>query len=140
MAWRDLVDPIIKDHLEIQIKETMSNREAIEKSSNSQNAQLWIAVANLSKQFFNLNLRIKYIEKLMKELNDKMEGKVTLEEDIDVIGDDKNPKKIIKELEKELDANLKELKTLEKKKPKKKITKKKPVKKKSKKKISKKKK
>lgn len=66
--WRDLVDPTIKDYLEALIKDTTTNREAYVAAKNKSDAQIWIAVANLSKQIFNLNLRIKYMEKLMKDL------------------------------------------------------------------------
>ncbi len=66
--WREKVDPMIKNHLEIQIKESMKNKEAIKESSNPANAQLWCAIANLSKQNFNLELRLKYLERLLREV------------------------------------------------------------------------
>ena len=122
MAWRDYVDPMIKDHLEFQIKESAYHKEAINNAENKGNAQLWIAIANLSKQVFNLNLRIKYIEKLMKEFVEKVEERPKVQEDVEDVKEQlialnqstEDSRKVVKELEKELDANIKELKGLEK--------------------------
>lgn len=62
--WRTQVDPAIRNHLEMQIRESAKNRKAIEQAENKANAQLWCAIANLSKQNFNLELKLKYLEKL----------------------------------------------------------------------------
>ena len=66
--WRTQVDSAIKNHLEIQIRESAKNKKAINIAPNRSNAQLWCAIANLSKQNFNLELRLKYIEKLLANL------------------------------------------------------------------------
>jgi len=70
--WRNLVDPLIKDHLEIQIKESSRHKKAYELAANKGDAQLWIALANLSKQTFNIELKIKYIEKLLQDIVSKI--------------------------------------------------------------------
>jgi len=66
--WRDNVDPTIKNYLEALIKSTITNKEAIDLASNKGNAQLWMALSILYKQSFNLDQRIKYIEKLLKDI------------------------------------------------------------------------
>ena len=68
MVWRDNVDPVIKDYLEALIKSTQSNKEAFNSSKNKGNAQLWIALSIIYKQTFNLDQKIKYIEKLLKDM------------------------------------------------------------------------
>ena len=67
MKWRNNVDPIIKNHLEVQIKEAAKNKSAIVASNEPKIAQLWIAIANLSKQNFDLSLRVKYMERALRE-------------------------------------------------------------------------
>ena len=71
MTWKEKVDPTIRTHLGKQIAESMKDREAYESASSPSNAQLWIAIANLSKELFNLNLKINYIEKALKDLSKK---------------------------------------------------------------------
>lgn len=68
MDWRDEINPIIKSHLETQIKETAAHKDAYSKAKEPTKAQLWIAIANLSKQIFDLHLRIKVLEKAMVDL------------------------------------------------------------------------
>ncbi|MBU2634258.1 MAG: hypothetical protein KJ674_03350 [Nanoarchaeota archaeon] len=70
--WRELVDPLIKDHLEIQIKESSRHKKAYDLAANKGDAQLWIAIANLSKQTFNIELKIKYIEKVLQDIVSKI--------------------------------------------------------------------
>jgi len=72
-SWRENVDPLIKEHLEAQIRETTKYQTTYMQSANPQNAQLWVAIANLSKQIFNINLKIKYMEKLIKDVLEKVE-------------------------------------------------------------------
>ncbi len=67
MNWRERVDKAIRIHLEGQVAESVKNREAYEAAPDSGNAQLWVSVANLSKEIFDLNLRIKSLEKTLSE-------------------------------------------------------------------------
>ncbi len=69
--WRKRVDPIIKDHLETQIKEASKHKNAYRMSSNPPNAQLWCAVANLSRQIFDVNLKLNYMERVLREISSK---------------------------------------------------------------------
>ena len=91
MAWRKNVDPIIKDYLDLQIRETIKFKQAYEKAKNKPNAQLWIAIANMAKHMFNLELKIKYLEGTIKDLNEKF---LELTE--------KKPEDVLRELEKEV--------------------------------------
>jgi len=67
--WRKQIDPLLKDHLELQIKESYKQKKAYSKALNTSKAQLWVAIANLSKQDFDLNLRLKVLEKKFNELS-----------------------------------------------------------------------
>ena len=67
MDWKEKVDPTIRTHLDKQIAESIKDRRAYEEAMNPGIAQLWIAVANLSKEIFDLNLKFKYIESSLKE-------------------------------------------------------------------------
>ena len=75
MAWRDKVDPAIKNFLEMQIRESARYKPVYSLSENPSNAQLWIAVANLSKQNFDLNLKIKILENALKDFLSKERAK-----------------------------------------------------------------
>ncbi len=65
--WRKKVDLGIKDHLEMQIREAAKNSSAYKHAKNQADAQLWCAVANLSKQMFDLNLKFNYLERALKD-------------------------------------------------------------------------
>jgi len=83
MNWRDNVDKTIKNHLELQIKETANYSSSYNKAKNPANAQIWIAIANLSKQIFDLNLKIKFLEKALQEIaKPKKEVKQAKQKDI----------------------------------------------------------
>ena len=101
MAWIKNVDPIIKEHLDLQVKEAVKFRSAYLKSKNPANAQLWIAIANISKHMFNLELKIKYLEGTIKDLNDRF-LKTT----------EKKPEELLKELEKEAKQTKKKVKKI----------------------------
>lgn len=68
MVWRKKIDPMLKPYLEVQIKETLKNRSALKESKNPGNAQLWLAIANLSKQLFEAHVKMKVLENAVKEL------------------------------------------------------------------------
>jgi len=80
MDWRDEINPIIKSHLETQIKETLPHKVAYGKAKEPTKAQLWVAVANLSRQIFDMHLRVKVLE---KALADMKPVKTKKEKDID---------------------------------------------------------
>ena len=66
--WRDKVDPIIKNHLEAQVKQTLQHKDAYTQAKDKGKAQLWVAVANLSKQIISLEIKTKYIENVLKDM------------------------------------------------------------------------
>lgn len=90
--WRENINPIIKSHLETQIKETTAHKESYMKSRDPTKAQLWVAIANLSRQIFDMHLRIKVLEKAVQ---DGLSQKNKKEKDID-------PSKALKEVLKKL--------------------------------------
>tara|TARA_Y100000310_G_scaffold179357_1_gene179325 strand:- start:2883 stop:3212 length:330 start_codon:yes stop_codon:yes gene_type:complete len=81
MVWRDKIDPLLKPHLEVQLKESLRQKSAIKSSSNPREAQLWCAIANLSQQNYMLRNRVKNSEKLLvKLLNEKVSKSKSLKE------------------------------------------------------------
>lgn len=72
MAWRNKIDPIIKAHLERQIAESVKHRNAYNESTTPANAQLWIAIGNLSKENFDINLKLNYLEKALRGIAPKV--------------------------------------------------------------------
>lgn len=69
--WRDLLDPSIRGHLELQLKEVYSQKRAYMSASDPKNAQMLCAVATLSKQLFALNSKIKQLEATIEDLKPK---------------------------------------------------------------------
>jgi len=67
MSWRKNIDPILREHLEKQIIEIYKHKNSYSLAKNKGDAQLWIAIASLSKKIFDLNLRIKFLEKTLNE-------------------------------------------------------------------------
>ncbi len=65
--WTRPVDKMLQPHLDAQVKATLYQKEAIESSTNPAQAQLWVAIANLSQQVLELHRQIKYLEKTLKE-------------------------------------------------------------------------
>ena len=74
MNWRDKVDKVLKDHLELQIKEVNKYQEAYGNAKNKGQAQLWVAISNLSREIFNLELKLKFIDSTLKDLNSNFEN------------------------------------------------------------------
>lgn len=67
MTWRKKVNPKIKKHLETRINQTRENKEAIISASNPKEAQLWCAIASLSKELEEHKLRITQLERIIDE-------------------------------------------------------------------------
>jgi len=76
MNWRQKVDPAIKSHLERQVAESVRHRKAYDLSDNPSNSQLWIAIANLSKEIFEINLKLTYLERALKDIAGKKTERV----------------------------------------------------------------
>ena len=67
MDWRKDIPLSIKTNLETQIREASRYKKYYIKSKNPSNAQLWCAIAGLSKQIFDLNLKIKFLEGVLRD-------------------------------------------------------------------------
>lgn len=75
-TWKDNLDPVLKGHLEVLIKESCQSKKAYSEATNPINAQLWVALANLSKQIFNMELKLNYLERTLQDLTtSKIESK-----------------------------------------------------------------
>jgi hypothetical protein len=66
MAWRDNLDPKIKEHFEDLIKETAREENAYRSASKPSKAQLWTALAILNKRISDLELELKNLKKPKK--------------------------------------------------------------------------
>ena len=58
MIWRKVLHPSLKPHLEHQIRETFKHRKVIRMSSDPKNAQLWVAIANISKDMAEIKQKL----------------------------------------------------------------------------------
>lgn len=70
-SWRDTIDPMVRDHIEVLINESVKHRDSYKLAGNTANAQLWCALGLMQKQVFDLNLKIKFLEKVLKEIGSK---------------------------------------------------------------------
>mgnify|MGYP001593113912 FL=1 len=84
MKWMEKLDESTKEHLTLRIKETHFNEEALKVAEDQQNAQLWIAIANLSKQMNEIILKLNYIERALQEQHIN-QMKTTSKQDIEEI-------------------------------------------------------
>ena len=110
--WRDKVDLAIREHLEAQIKESNMYKEAYEKASNQGNAQLWVAIAVLSKQVFNLNQKLRVVEDAIKDVGsnvresigkiEEVQTKVAEVKEVSEKAVRDTPKKIVKKVAKKV--------------------------------------
>ena len=74
MGWRAKIDPQLRNHLEKQIAETGKHRTAYSESKDPGNAQLWVAVANISREIVDLSLKLKYLEGAIKDITQKQDS------------------------------------------------------------------
>ena len=65
--WRTRVDPFLRTHLEAQIRDSARYRSAYKDSKDPGKAQLWVAIANLSRQLFNVSVKLNYLERLFQD-------------------------------------------------------------------------
>jgi len=70
-SWRVLIDKSIRNHLEREVNEASRYKNAYKNSRNPSNAQLWCAIGNLSKQIFDVNLKLNYIESALRDIAGK---------------------------------------------------------------------
>lgn len=65
--WRARIDPFLRTHLEVQVRESIRHRKAYKDSKDPGKAQLWVAIANMSRQLFNVSVKLNYLERLFQE-------------------------------------------------------------------------
>ena len=58
MKWRKVLHPTLKPHLEHQIRETFKHRKVIRRAEDPKSAQLWIAVANLTRDIYEIKQKL----------------------------------------------------------------------------------
>lgn len=61
------MDPMLQKHLGAIIKEASRDKKAVLNSKDPKTAQLWVAIANLAQQNFDLNQRVKLLEGALKQ-------------------------------------------------------------------------
>ncbi len=71
--WRERLESSIRTHLELQIREAAKHREAYLSSNNPAISQIWCAIANLSKQLFELSLKLRFLERGLQEIIEKQQ-------------------------------------------------------------------
>jgi hypothetical protein len=67
-SWRVLVDKSIRGHLEREVNESSKHKKAYKHSRDPSSAQLWCAIGNLSKQVFDVNLKLNYLESALRDI------------------------------------------------------------------------
>ncbi|MDO8556645.1 MAG: hypothetical protein Q7R96_05735 [Nanoarchaeota archaeon] len=65
--WREKVHPKLKQHLESQIVETAQHKEAYMHAEDPSIAQLWVAIANITRQCYELNVKLANIDNALRE-------------------------------------------------------------------------
>ena len=97
--WRERIDPILKRYLEGIIYETAKYKDSYKLASKPDNAQLWVAIATLSKQIDMLNVKLNYFENNLNEMTQRR-SEVSRK-------NSKNMKKSKKKSSKKLEKSLK---------------------------------
>ncbi len=78
--WRKKIDKSLKPYLEKFITETYFHDKAFKLAEDPSKAQLWIAIALLSKQLYNLEMKVNYLERALKDISQTKEGEKFLQE------------------------------------------------------------
>jgi hypothetical protein len=97
--WRKKVDKSLRPYLEKFIEETNRHRESYEDAEDSGKAQLWIAISLLSKHLYNIEMKLNYLEKAMKDLAERKESEKFLREVEQKVKGKKPESKVEKEAE-----------------------------------------
>lgn len=69
MDWRDKLDPRLKEHFNDLIKMVHTEKEAYLSAPHISYAQVWCALAVLTKEVSDLQLKVKSLEKKLKGKN-----------------------------------------------------------------------
>ncbi len=69
--WREELDSSLKPFLDSLIRETQNYRNSYKKAKNIADAQLWTASSILQKQMLDIQLRLKILERALKDSIEK---------------------------------------------------------------------
>lgn len=67
LMWKKKLHASLKPHLERKLNETLKHFPAYKDSNNPSLSQLWVGIASLSREIFDLNLRLNYLEQALKQ-------------------------------------------------------------------------
>ncbi len=67
MTWREKIDPKLRQQIEAQIAGTAIAKNAYLHADDPAAAQLWVAVANLAQQCFELKVEIANIDNALRD-------------------------------------------------------------------------
>ncbi len=70
--WQNKLDPAIREHFDDLIKKVVKEKKAYSNANNPSKAQLWSALAVLSKEVSDLQLEVKRLQKGKKKVNRKI--------------------------------------------------------------------
>ena len=66
--WRENIKPTLKLYLDKVIKNSAEHKDTIDLAEDKKTAQLWISLAQLSKEQRESKIRVKYLETILTEL------------------------------------------------------------------------
>ena len=67
MNWRQNIDKTLRPFVEKLISESFK-QDAHKLAQNKANAQLWITAGILSRQLYNVEMKLKYLEKALQDI------------------------------------------------------------------------
>lgn len=84
MNWREKIDKNLRAYVEEIIAQSFYHKSSYNKASDKGKAQIWIALGILSKQIYELDMKLNYIERALQEI-----GLKDKDRDIEKIKQDK---------------------------------------------------
>ncbi len=66
--WRENIKQPLKLYLDKVIKNSAEHKDTIAQAEDKKTAQLWISLAQLSKELRESKIRVKYLETIVTEL------------------------------------------------------------------------
>ena len=74
MSWRKDFDKSLKPYIERLIRESFNYKKQYSKAVDPGKAQLWIALATISKQLYDVELKLRYLERVLQQISPKFKG------------------------------------------------------------------
>jgi hypothetical protein len=65
--WQDNLDPTIREHFDSLLNKVVKEKKAYSSAKHPSRAQLWAAVAVLTKELSDLRLQVKRLESQVKK-------------------------------------------------------------------------